>query len=282
MKRNVPNWLVKRGFDISQLHDVKTLLRKKGLHTVCEEARCPNIGECFKKPTATFMIMGNTCTRSCRFCAVTRGTPEQLVKEEPLRIAEAVKEMKLKHVVVTSVTRDDLSDGGASHFARTVEEIRKLNSNVAIEVLIPDFKGSSESLSKVCKSEPDIINHNLETVPRLYRDIRPEADYLRSLDLIKKVKDLFSGALTKSGIMVGLGETKKEVVSVLEDLRNFNCDMVTIGQYLSPEKDSFPVQEYVPPDTFEYYRKTGEMMGFKNIASAPFVRSSYMAEEQML
>src|SRR3990172_4968920 len=203
----MPNWLVKRSFDISQLHEVKTLLRSKGLHTVCEEARCPNIGECFKKPTTTFMIMGDTCTRNCRFCAVTHGSPEPLIKEEPLRIAEAVNELKLKHVVITSVTRDDLPDGGASHFARTVEEIRKLNSNVIIEVLVPDFKGSEDSLSIVCSSEPDIINHNLETISRLYRDVRPEADYMRSLRLLKKIKELSSGIISKSGIMVGLGET---------------------------------------------------------------------------
>lgn len=280
MKRNTPPWLVKRGFDISQLHEVKTLLRKKGLHTVCEEARCPNIGECFKKPTATFMIMGDTCTRNCRFCAVTHGTPEPLVKEEPIRIAEAVNELKLKHVVITSVTRDDLPDGGASHFARTVGEIRKLNSNVVTEVLIPDFKGSEDSLSIVCESEPDIINHNLETIPRLYRDIRPEAEYMRSLRLLKKVKKLSSGIITKSGIMVGLGETSEEVIAVLNDLRSFECDMVTIGQYLSPTKESFPVQEYIAPENFEHYRKTGEAIGFKNVASAPFVRSSYLAEEQ--
>ncbi len=280
MKRNLPQWLVKRSFDISQLHDIKTLLRKKGLHTVCEEARCPNIGECFKKPTATFMIMGDTCTRNCRFCAVTHGSPEPLVKEEPLRIAEAVNELKLKHVVITSVTRDDLPDGGASHFARTVEEIRNLNNNVTIEVLVPDFKGSEDSLSIVCKSEPHIVNHNLETIPRLYRDVRPEADYMRSLRLLKKVKELSSGIVTKSGIMVGLGETDEEVIAVLKDLRSFGCEMVTIGQYLSPTKESFPVKEYVSPEIFEYYRKKAEAMGFKNAASAPFVRSSYLAEEQ--
>jgi len=282
LKRNIPSWLVKKSFDISQLHEVKTLLRKKGLHTVCEEARCPNIGECFKRPTATFMIMGDTCTRNCRFCAVAHGIPKPLEEEEPVRIAEAVKELRLKHAVITSVTRDDLEDGGASHFARTVEQIRALNRNVVIEVLIPDFKGSSESLLKVCYSKPDIINHNLETIPRLYKDVRSEADYKRSLNLLKIVKKFSPEIITKSGIMVGLGEIQEEVISVLEDLRTSGCDMVTIGQYLSPTRDSFPVKEYIPLETFDYYKKVGELLGFKSIASAPFVRSSYLAEKQFL
>ena len=259
---------------------MKTLLRDKGLHTVCEEARCPNIGECFRKPTATFMIMGNTCTRKCRFCSVAKGNPKPLKQDEPIKIAEAVKELGLKHVVITSVTRDDLEDGGASHFSKIVEEVRKINKNVVIEVLIPDFKGSQDSLSKVVFSKPDIINHNLETIARLYEEIRPGADYRRSLDLLKKAKEFHSGIITKSGLMVGLGEEPEEVIETLKDLRGSECDMVTIGQYLSPTKDSFPVEEYVQLETFEYYRKAGEEMGFKNIASAPFVRSSYMAEEQ--
>jgi len=280
LRKRIPPWLIKKSFDISQLHGMKTLLRDKGLHTVCEEARCPNIGECFRKPTATFMIMGNTCTRKCRFCSVAKGNPKPLKQDEPIRIAEAVKELGLKHVVITSVTRDDLEDGGASHFSKIVEEVRKINKNVVIEVLIPDFKGSQDSLSKVVFSKPDIINHNLETIARLYEEIRPGADYRRSLDLLKKAKEFHSGIIAKSGLMVGLGEEPEEVIKTLKDLRGSECDMVTIGQYLSPTKDSFPVEEYVQLETFEYYRKAGEEMGFKNIASAPFVRSSYMAEEQ--
>ncbi|RMF94232.1 MAG: lipoyl synthase [Candidatus Schekmanbacteria bacterium] len=280
MARRLPNWLVKRAVDIKELHNVKAILRKGKLSTVCEEARCPNMAECFKRPTATFMIMGDVCTRNCTFCSVSNGNVKPLDPQEPKNVAMAVKEMGLKYAVITSVTRDDISDGGASHFADTIKEIKKICPNTKIEVLIPDFQGNESSVKIVCEANPDVINHNIETVPRLYKDVRPQADYGVSLSIFAMVKRFSSSIYTKSGIMVGLGERKDEVISVMKDLRRAGCEMLTIGQYLTPTKESIPVAEYIHPDIFKYYEKKAKELGFIKVASAPFVRSSYMADLQ--
>jgi lipoic acid synthetase len=237
--------------------------------------------ECYSSRTATFMILGSVCTRNCRFCNVNAGEPEPVDPEEPAHIAGAVRDMGLKHVVITSVTRDDLGDGGAGHFAAVVEAVRERNPGVTIEVLIPDFQGEPESLKTVVDSLPEIINHNIETVPRLYPDLRPRADYFRSLDLLKRVRKMDSTLKTKSGIMVGAGESYEEVVSVLHDLRGVYCDYLTIGQYLSPSKEHHPVMEWITPETFDGYRKKALSMGFKGVASSPLVRSSYHAADML-
>jgi len=249
------------------------------LHTVCEEARCPNLGECFSSGTATILILGKICTRNCGFCAVERGIPVSLDESEPERVAEALSRMHLGYVVITSVTRDDLPDGGASVFARTIRAVRSLDPKIKIEVLIPDFKGDEASLASVLKESPDVLNHNVETVPRLYPLVRPQADYRRSLDLLQRVKEFNSQTATKSGFMLGLGERREEVLELLRDLRKAECDFLTIGQYLQPRPDRLPVIEYVPPEKFEEYKKIGEGMGFKSVASGPFVRSSFHAEQ---
>ena len=272
-----PPWLKIR---LSQLRDtskVKSILNVTSLHTVCEEARCPNLGECFSSGTATILILGKICTRNCGFCAVERGIPASLDESEPERVAEAISKMQLQYVVVTSVTRDDLPDGGASIFARTIRAVRSLDPKIKIEVLIPDFKGDEASLVTVLKESPDVLNHNVETVPRLYPLVRPQADYRRSLDLLQRVKEFNSQMVTKSGFMLGLGERREEVLDLLRDLRKAGCDFLTIGQYLQPRLDRLPVIEYVPPEEFEEYKRIGEEMGFKSVASGPFVRSSFHA-----
>lgn len=281
MYKPKPEWLRVRiqGDGVNQ--EVQAILKKHALNTVCREAKCPNSMECFKRRTATFMILGSVCTRNCTFCNVTKGTPQSINPEEPLHIAQAVKELGLKHAVITSVTRDDLPDGGASHFAEVVEEIRKMAPEVTIEVLIPDFRGSREALYKVAASAPDIINHNIETVPALYSQVRPMASYDRSLILLQDVKVMNKKILTKSGIMLGLGETEPDVLKVMADLCNAGCDILTIGQYLAPSPEHYPVIEYVHPDIFEKYRSIGIRMGFNYVASAPLVRSSYHAEEAL-
>ena len=274
-----PSWLKKRLPPYEDLAKVKSILEKTRLHTVCEEARCPNLGECFCRGTATILILGKVCTRHCRFCAVERGDllpPEQT---EPENVTQAVKEMGLHYVVITSVTRDDLSDGGASHFAKTIQAIRTLDREIKIEVLIPDFQGDSASLAMVLKAGPDVLNHNVETVSRLYPQVRPQADYKRSLDLLKKSKKSFPQILTKSGFMLGLGEAEAEIRGLMEDLHEAGCDFLTIGQYLQPRSDRLPVVRYIPPEEFEEYRKRGEQMGFESVASGPFVRSSFHASE---
>ena len=274
-----PPWLKIR---LSQLQDtskVKSILNVTSLHTVCEEARCPNLGECFSSGTATILILGKICTRNCGFCAVERGVPASLDESEPERVATAISKMKLQYVVVTSVTRDDLPDGGASVFAKTIRAVRALDPKIKIEVLIPDFKGDKASLVTVLKESPDVLNHNVETVPRLYPQVRPQADYRRSLDLLQRVKEFNSQMVTKSGFMLGLGERREEVLELLLDLRKAGCDFLTIGQYLQPGLDRLPVVEYVPPEEFEEYKKIGEEMGFKSVASGPFVRSSFHASE---
>ncbi len=274
-----PPWLKIRLSQPRDTSKVKSILNVTSLHTVCEEARCPNLGECFSSGTATILILGKICTRNCGFCAVERGIPVSLDESEPERVATAISKMQLQYVVVTSVTRDDLPDGGASVFARTIRAVRTLDPKIKIEVLIPDFKGDKASLVTVLKESPDVLNHNVETVPRLYPQVRPQADYWRSLDLLQRVKEFNSQMVTKSGFMLGLGERREEVLELLRDLRKAGCDFLTIGQYLQPRPDRLPVVEYVPPEEFEEYKKIGEDMGFKSVASGPFVRSSFHASE---
>jgi len=274
-----PPWLKKRIPPFQDLQKVKSILDETDLHTVCEEARCPNLGECFAGGTSTFLILGKICTRDCGFCAVGHGVPAQPDEAEPEKVAQAVKKMGLQYVVITSVTRDDLSDGGASLFANTIQTIRALDSKTKVEVLIPDFQGGLNSLKSVLKEGPDVLNHNIETVSRLYPEVRPQADYQRSLYLLKTSKESHPNVLTKSGFMLGLGENREEVLELLRDLRDAGCDLLTIGQYLQPRQDRLPVVRFVPPKEFEEYRTIGEEMGFKAVASGPFVRSSFHAFE---
>jgi lipoic acid synthetase len=274
-----PPWLKIR---LSQLRDtskVKSILNVTSLHTVCEEARCPNLGECFSNGTATILILGKICTRDCGFCAVEGGIPASLDESEPERVAEAISRMHLGYVVITSVTRDDLTDGGASVFAKTIRAVRTRDPKIKIEVLIPDFKGDEASLVTVLKESPDVLNHNVETVPQLYPQVRPQADYGRSLELLRRVKEYNPRMKTKSGFMLGLGETREEVLDLLRDLKRAGCDFLTIGQYLQPRSDRLSVVEYVPPEIFEEYTNIGEKMGFKSVSSGPFVRSSFHASE---
>jgi lipoic acid synthetase len=273
----LPEWIKTKR--CTGIHDTKRILRYHGLATVCEEARCPNIGECFSRPTATFMILGSKCTRNCGFCSVESSLPKPLNPEEPERVAMAAREMGLRYIVITSVTRDDLYDGGAEHFAKTVSAIKKHLPSSKVEVLTPDFKGNRDAFNKVLVSEPDVYNHNVETVPRLYPLIRPQADYRRSLSLLEQVKKSAPNIRTKSGLMLGLGETFNEVVGVLRDLRSTGCDIVTIGQYLRPSRINLPVIEYIRPEIFERLRLTALSLGFQYVASAPLVRSSINAEE---
>lgn len=277
--QRMPDWLIKPMPQGQHLNEVGKILSRSRLHTVCRSAQCPNMGECFSSRTATFMIMGNICTRNCRFCAVDSGVPGPLESSEPDRIADAAKELGLSHVVVTSVTRDDLPHGGANHFAETIAALRKTSNKTTIEVLVPDFNGSQESIEIVTRAKPDIFNHNLETVPRLYKEVRPEANYCRSLEVLGTVKKLDENIFTKSGIMVGLGETEGELIEVMKDLRRIDCDFLTLGQYLRPSEDHLPVARFVTPGEFEELASRGKEMGFRGIASAPFVRSSYNAGE---
>jgi len=272
-----PDWLKVR-VSSEELEKMQVFLSNMSLNTVCQSADCPNIGECFAKRTATFMIMGNICTRGCRFCAVDKGHPLPLDEDEPRRVAEAARKLGLRHAVVTCVTRDDIPDGGAQHFAKTINELRKI-PGLTVEVLVSDFMGNEESIKTVVMARPDVINHNIETVPRLYSMVRPRADYQRSLNLLKRVKELDDNILTKSGIMVGLGELEDEVIEVMQDLRDIDCDMMTIGQYLRPSGKHIEVAEYITPEQFKRYREIGYQMGFKYIASGPLVRSSYHAGE---
>lgn len=281
MHERKPDWLRVKVSAGSKRDEVEEILKRLSLHTVCEQASCPNLMECFGRRTATFMILGKVCTRNCTFCDVHKGRPDMLDAEEPLHVAQAVKELNLRHVVITSVTRDDLSDGGAGHYAAVIGKVRELNPEVVIEVLIPDFRGSYEALATVMDAGPDILNHNVETVPRLYPEVRPMAIYRRSLELLKNAKNMSNDTYTKSGIMVGLGETEAEVLEVFCDLRAAGCDFLTVGQYLAPSKSHHPVVEYVHPDVFESYKVKALGMGFKYVASAPLVRSSYQADKAM-
>ena len=273
-----PDWLKIKLATGSSFASTRQLLTRHSLHTVCRSAMCPNLHECWSKGTATFLLLGNVCTRSCRFCAVaTESSPALPDSREPARIAEAVKTMKLRHAVLTSVNRDDLPDGGAGHWAETIRAIRAVNPSVSIECLIPDFNGNEQALDQVMAESPEVLNHNIETVPSLYHQVRPQADYAVSLSIIERARRKFRLA-TKSGMMVGMGETSPEVEASLLDLRRHGCDMVTIGQYLQPTAAHMPVSRYVTPDEFEYYRSFAEQAGFRHVQSAPFVRSSYHAE----
>ena len=277
MEPRKPPWLKKRLPPMEALVKIKSILDQAKLHTVCEEARCPNLGECFAQGTATFLIMGRVCTRNCAFCAVEQGLPSSLDPSEPQHVAEAVQAMKLRYVVITSVTRDDLPDGGASHFVETIRAIHSRDPDIRVEVLIPDFKGDIFALGKVLEACPDVLNHNVETIPRLYPRVRPQSDYARSLELLEKVKTMGLPILTKSGLMLGLGEQREEVLEVLQDLRKVGCDFLTMGQYLQPRSDRLPVFRYLPPEEFEEYKRMGEALGFETVASGPFVRSSFHA-----
>jgi len=279
-----PDWLrIRLGDPTNQNHLLK-LIQGLNLHTVCQEARCPNIFECWTNRTATFMLGGDICTRHCGFCAVGKGAPEALDTDEPRHVAEAVKHLNLAHTVITSVNRDDLPDGGAAHWAATIREVRALNPDCKIEVLIPDFNGDEDALNTVLDAEPDVLNHNTETIARLYRRVRPDADYQQSLTLLKRAAERRDSQppemLTKSGIMVGLGEEFDEVVELMKDLRSVSCDIMTIGQYLQPHARRLPVERYVTPEEFDRWHEIGMSMGFKHVQSSPLTRSSYHAREQ--
>jgi lipoyl synthase len=279
-----PDWLrIRLGDPANQNHLLK-LIQGLNLHTVCQEARCPNIFECWTNRTATFMLGGDICTRHCGFCAVGKGAPEALDTDEPRHVAEAVRHLNLAHTVITSVNRDDLPDGGAAHWAETIRQVRMLNPECKVEVLIPDFNGDEDALNTVLDAAPDVLNHNTETIARLYRRVRPDADYQQSMTLLQRASARRdreqNGMLTKSGIMVGLGEEFDEVVELMKDLRAASCDIMTIGQYLQPHARRLPVERYVTPDEFDRWRDIGMSMGFKHVQSSPLTRSSYHAREQ--
>lgn len=276
-----PEWIKVKIPAGERFNEVKSLLREHKLHTVCEEASCPNIGECFSKGTATFMIMGDICTRRCPFCDVGHGRPNPLNPDEPKEIARSVQILKLKYVVITSVDRDDLRDGGASHFAECIKEIRAISPETRIEILVPDFRGRlDKALAILAETPPDVLNHNLETAPRLYKQIRPGSDYQHSLNLLKQFKEMCPGVPTKSGIMVGLGESDEEVKQILQDMRSHNIDMLTLGQYLQPSKHHAPVLRYMHPSIFKEMENFAYAIGFKHAAVGALVRSSYHADEQ--
>jgi len=275
-----PDWLRVKHADTENSHRVHSLMRSQGLNTVCEEAACPNLGECWNRGTATFLLLGDTCTRSCGFCKVKTGRPEKVDIVEPLRVARSVQEMGLQHAVLTSVNRDELADGGAFIFAATIRKIREFLPGCTIEVLIPDFMGDADALYTVMRERPEILNHNTETVPRLYRRVRPQARYEQSLQVLERAKSMDPGTLSKSGLMVGLGERWEEIIQVMEDLRAIDTDILTIGQYLQPSRFHLPIERYYTPSEFDELRRVGEKMGFRWIESAPLVRSSYHAEGQ--
>ena len=287
MVKKFPSWLKKRIVVNENLKKTSSILKDLKLHTVCEEAGCPNINECFSNLTATFMILGNVCTRNCRFCGVKKVPPSPtppvkggvlpVDNTEPSRVAEAVKRLNLKYIVITSVTRDDLIDGGAKQFAETIKAIKEKIPESKVEVLVPDFKGNPESLKTVFSAKPDVFNHNVETIEKFYPKVRPQANYERSLDVLNFAKG--AGFITKSGMMLGLGEEKEEVIKVMEDLRDVKCNLLTIGQYLRPNKKCLEVERFVPPEEFAEYQRIGEKLGFTDVLSGPFVRSSYQARE---
>ncbi len=277
MPRRHPDWIKVRPPGNPNYLRLKRILREHNLHSVCEEARCPNIGECWGHNTATFLILGDVCTRGCRFCAIDKGKPTLLDPEEPRNVGLVVKELGLEHIVVTSVDRDDLPDGGSAHFAKTVFWIKTLKPGIRVEVLIPDFKGDVGALKTVVNSGVDILNHNIETVPRLYKKVRVGHVYQRSLDLLRAAKGMREGVLTKSGMMLGVGETFDEVMNTLNDLREINCDIITLGQYLQPSTNQLPVERYVTPDEFQELKAAAQKLGFRHVESGPLVRSSYRA-----
>jgi lipoyl synthase len=277
-----PDWIrVKAGSPSTRFYEIKSILREHKLHTVCEEASCPNIGECFGKGTATFMIMGDKCTRRCPFCDVGHGRPDPLDADEPLNMAKTIAALKLNYVVITSVDRDDLRDGGAAHFVECIQRVRELSPNTRIEILTPDFRGRMDRALEILKAAPpDVMNHNLETTPRLYKEARPGSDYQYSLNLLKRFKEFAPGVPTKSGVMVGLGETDEEILQVMRDMREHHIDMLTIGQYLAPSGHHLPVRRYVHPDTFKMFEAEAKKMGFAKATVGAMVRSSYHADEQ--
>jgi lipoic acid synthetase len=277
-----PDWIrVKAGSPSTRFYEIKDVLRANKLVTVCEEASCPNIGECFGKGTATFMIMGDKCTRRCPFCDVGHGRPDPLDANEPENLAKTIADLKLKYVVITSVDRDDLRDGGSQHFVDCIRRTRELSPQTQIEILVPDFRGRDDRALEILKAAPpDVMNHNMETVPRLYKEARPGSDYAFSLNLLKKFKTLFPKVPTKSGLMVGLGETDEEILQVMQDMRDHNIDMLTIGQYLAPSSSHIPVRRYVHPDTFKMFEEKAYEMGFSHAAVGAMVRSSYHADQQ--
>jgi lipoic acid synthetase len=279
--RRRPPWIRVRAPSGETYENVRGLMRSKTLHTVCEEAQCPNIGECWGRGTATFLMMGDTCTRSCGFCDIKTGRPSPLDWAEPNRIAESVRAMGLRHVVITSVNRDERADGGAPIFAMVIKRIRQLQPGCSIEVLIPDFKGSEAALKIVMDAQPEILNHNVETVPRLFKKVQPQDNYEWALDTLRNAKRMDPLVLTKSGIMVGLGETFDEVVEVMQDLADINVDILTIGQYLQPSKQHLPIERYYTPEEFDRFIEIGKEMGFKWVESGPLVRSSYRADQQV-
>lgn len=276
--RRLPSWLKRNLPRGNENFFTQELLRELRLETVCENARCPNRPECYARRTATFMILGNVCTRPCGFCSVHKGTPDELEGDEPERVAEAASRLGLRHVVITSVTRDDLPDGGADHFARCVVAVRR-RTGAAVEVLTPDFLGDTAAIDRVLGAKPEVYNHNMETVPRLYRKARGRADYRRSLDLLAHVKRCSPGTVTKSGLMLGLGETTDELLEVLADLRAVQCDTLTLGQYLAPTLKHIPVARFVPPEEFDELAELARKLGFRKVVAGPFVRSSYHADE---
>src|SRR4051812_5373334 len=277
-----PEWIrVRAGSPTTRFYEIKQILRESHLNTVCEEASCPNIGECFGKGTATFMIMGDKCTRRCPFCDVGHGRPDPLDANEPENLAKTIAALKLKYVVITSVDRDDLRDGGASHFVECIRKTRELSPGTTIEILTPDFRGRMDRALDILKAAPpDVMNHNLETIPRLYKEARPGSDYAFSLELLKRFKAFAPGVPTKSGLMVGLGETDEEILQAMRDMRDHDIDMLTIGQYLAPSGHHLPVRRYVHPDTFRMFEREAAMMGFSHAAVGALVRSSYHADQQ--
>ena len=274
-----PSWIRTKIIDTENFFKTKEIINKKKLHTVCQEASCPNISECWSKRHATFMIMGDTCTRACSFCNVITGKPTALDPQEPYKIAQATYELKLKHVVITSVDRDDLEDGGAKHFSKVIKETRKHNLNTTIEVLTPDFLRKKDSYKQVVNANPDVFNHNIETVPSLYRQIRPGSRYFSSVELLKSVKEINKKIFTKSGIMLGLGETKNEILQVMDDLLSANVDFLTIGQYLQPSVKHYPLERYYHPEEFKELELIAKSKGFLLVSSSPLTRSSYHADE---
>ena len=280
MSGRLPDWIREKRINLAELHEIKSLLREKALHSVCESLACPNRTDCFSRGTATFMILGDICTRSCGFCNVTTARPYAPPSiDEPNSVAEAAKRMGLRHVVVTSVTRDDLPDGGARQFAATIRALRAELPDAAVEVLTPDFRGNREAIRMVVEAKPDYYNHNVETVPRLYDFVRPGSRFERSLSVLREAKRLDPEIVTKSGFMLGLGERRGEVIEVMQRLLETRCEILTIGQYLQPKREKLDVVEYVHPSVFDDYREIGERLGFRAVFSGPFVRSSYMAEE---
>ena len=280
IQRRLPEWMRVKAPGGPVYLELRARFREAGLHTVCQEAHCPNIGECWERKTATFMILGDTCTWRCHYCAVRTGRPEPPDQDEPHRLARTVQQMGLRYCVITSVTREDLPDGGASIFARCISEIRRLLPDCKVEVLIPDFKGDDEALMTVLEAGPEVLNHNIETVRRVFHRVRPKGRYDRSLRLLRRAGELAPGIPTKSGIMVGLGETDQEIIETMQDLRDNGCALLTVGQYLRPSPVHFPLQKFYHPDEFDAIRDQGLRMGFRHVAAGPLVRSSYHADEQ--